>query len=190
MRKFQGWAALIIGVLLLFNVFDVASVFGLAIGMAAMVAATLTFFTRLKGRRFSINSVLVGAFGIALVLNREAALQSSMRMLAVLAIIIGASNMMQYRRRRIVEEHVRFGGGAATVIVGITLLIFPGLPFTLLRIVVAFLAIGYGFLRLNAKAVPFTSFTWNQTVQRSMGNQFIKQDDIIDVEAEETTTKK
>lgn len=190
MRNIQGWGAVIVGVLLLFNVFNIVNVFGLAIGMAAMVAATLHFFTRLKERRFSINSVLVGAFGVALVLNREAALQSSMRMLAVLAIIIGASNMIQYRRRRIVEEQVRFGGGTATVIVGITLLIVPGLPFTLLRIVGSLLFIGYGLLRLNAKTVPFTSFTWNETVRKSMGNRVSDRPDVIDVDAEDVTPKK
>lgn len=190
MRKLQGFGALILGVLLLFNVFNIVNVFGLAIGMTAMVAATLTFFTRLKERRFSINSILVGAFGIAVVLNREAALQSSMRMLAVLVIIIGASNMIQYRRRRVTIENFRFIGGAVTVIVGLTLLVFPGLPFTLLRIILSLLLIGFGFLRLNAKVVPFSSFTWNETVLRSMGQQISDRPDVIDVEAEETTTKK
>jgi uncharacterized membrane protein HdeD (DUF308 family) len=190
MRKLQGFGALIVGVLLLFNAFDIVNVFGLAIGMTAMIAATLNFFTQLKDRRFSINSILVGAFGVALVLNRETALQSLMQLIAFLVIGIGLSNMIQYRRRRVTEENIRFIGGAVTIIVGLILLVFPGFPFTLLRIILALLLIGFGFFRLNAKVVSFNSYTWNETVFRSMGKQVSDRPDVIDVEAEETTTKK
>ena len=190
MRQVQGWGALIVGILLLFNVFDVVNVFVLAMGMAAMIAATLSFFTRLKDGRFSINSILVGMFGIALVLNREVALQSLMQLISILVIVIGASNMLQYRRRRTELEHMRFVGGGATIIIGITLLLFPGLPFTLLRVVLSLLLIGFGILRLNARVIPMSTFTWNETVRRSMGNRISNPDDVIDVEAEDTTPKK
>lgn len=190
MRYIQGWGAVIVGVLLLFNVFNIVNVFGLAIGMAAMVAATLSFFTQLKERRFSINSILVGVFGVALVLNREAALRGLTQLIAFLIIGIGVSNVIQHRRRRVNEENIRFIGGVATIVVGALLLVFPSFPITLLRVGLSLVLILFGFLRLNAQVIPVSSFTWNETVRRSMGNRVTDRPDVIDVDAEDVTPKK
>jgi uncharacterized membrane protein HdeD (DUF308 family) len=190
MRLLQGWGALTLGVLFLFNLFNVVEVFSLAIGVSAMVLATLTFLNRLQERRFSINALLLGVFGVALVLNREEALQSVMQLLALLIVGIGTSNLIQARRRRVVSENTRFLMGAGTVVLGVLLFVFPGLPLTLLRLGFSIALIGYGLLRLNTQVVPFATNTWNETIRRTMNAGASSPSDVIDVDAEERPPKK
>ena len=190
MRVVQGWGAVILGVLFLLNLFNVVEVFSLAIGVTAMVLATLTFFNRLQERRFSINAILFGVFGVALVLNREEALQSVIQLLALLLVGIGTSNLIQARRRRVVSENIRFLSGGGTVVAGLLLFVFPGFPLTLLRLVFSFALIGYGLLRLNSRVVPFATQSWNETIRRSMTNDGSSPSDIIDVEADERPSNK
>jgi uncharacterized membrane protein HdeD (DUF308 family) len=190
MRLLQGWGALILGVLFLFNLFNVLEVFSLAIGVTAMVLATLTFFNRLQERRFSINAILLGVFGVALMLNREEALQSVMQFLALLLMGIGTSNLIQARRRRVVSENIRFLSGGGTVVAGLLLFVFPGLPLALLRLVFSIALIGYGLLRLNTRVVPFATQTWNETIRRTMNAGASSPSDVIDVDAEERPPKK
>jgi uncharacterized membrane protein HdeD (DUF308 family) len=190
MRLLQGWGALILGVLFLFNWFNVIDVFSLALGVTAMVMATLTFFNRLQEKRFSMNAILLAVFGVALVLNRAEALQSVMQLLAALLLGIGTSNLIQARRRRVASEQTRFLMGGATVVVGLVLLVFPGFPLILLRTVFSVALIGYGLLRLNTQVVPFATNTWNETIRRSMNDRAAPRSDVIDVDAKERPPKK
>lgn len=190
MRIIQGWGALILGVLILLNVVNIVNVFAVALAMAAIVAATFGVVTSLQQRRLSVNSILLGLFGLAVILNQETALQSISQLLGILVVSIGVSTMIQHRRRRIPAEQLRFGAGGATLITGIVILLFPGLPFTLLRIVLSIGLIGYGLFRLNATVIPITKFTWNETVRRTMNSSAHHHDDVIDVDAEDTTLKK
>jgi uncharacterized membrane protein HdeD (DUF308 family) len=190
MRTIQGWGALILGVLILLNVFNIVNVLAFALAMAAIVAAAFGLITSIQQRRLSVNSLLLGLFGVAVILNQETALQSISQLLGILVISIGVSTMIQHRRRRIPAEQMRFAVGGATLIAGVTMLMFPGLPFVLLRVVVSMGLIGYGLFRLNANVIPITSVTWNETIRRSMNPTLHQRDDVIDVDAEEVPPKK
>ncbi len=190
MKKLQGWAAIILGGLVLFNIFNIMSVISLALGVAAIVAATVSFVTRLRAGRFSINSLLVASLGLALVLNQEATLQSLVQVLALIIAAIGVSNLWQYRRRLFPREQARFAIGALAVTGAVVLLLFPGFPLTLIRILMGLGLLGYGALRLATKTVVLQQFTWNETIRKYMEDDQIQDPNIIDVEVEEDSSKK
>jgi uncharacterized membrane protein HdeD (DUF308 family) len=190
MKKLQGWAAIILGGLVLFNLFNIMSVISLALGVAAIVAATVSFVTRLRAGRFSINSLLVASLGLALVLNQEATLQSLVQVLALIIAAIGVSNLWQYRRRLFPREQARFAIGALAVTGAVVLLLFPGFPLTLIRILMGLGLLGYGALRLATKTVVLQQFTWNETIRKYMEDDQIQDPNIIDVEVEEDSSKK
>ena len=190
MKKLLGWAAIILGGLVLFNIFNIMSVISLALGVAAIVAATVSFVTRLRAGRFSINSLLVASLGLALVLNQEATLQSLVQVLALIIAAIGVSNLWQYRRRLFPREQARFAIGALAVTGAVVLLLFPGFPLTLIRILMGLGLLGYGALRLATKTVVLQQFTWNETIRKYMEDDQIQDPNIIDVEVEEDSSKK
>lgn len=190
MKQLVGWGAILLGVLIILNVLNVMSVISLALGVAALVAATLSFVTRLQAGRFSINSVLVALLGVALMFNREATLLTLTQVLAVILGAIGLSNLWQYRRRRFPREQARFVGGVVVLSTAGLLLLFPGLPLALLRIGLGIGLIGYGAFRLAAKTVVFQQFTWNETIRRSMEEGTKQNPDIIDVEVDDDSDKK
>jgi uncharacterized membrane protein HdeD (DUF308 family) len=190
MKPLLGWGAILLGGLIILNVLNVMSVISLALGVAALVAATMSFVTRLQAGRFSINSVLVALLGLALILNREATLQTLTQVLAVIMGAIGLSNLWQYRRRRFPREQARFLGGVGVLSFAGLLLLFPGLPLTLLRIVIGLGLMMYGAFRLAAKTVVFQQFTWNETIRRYMEEDTKQHPDIIDVEVDDESNKK
>lgn len=190
MKQLVGWGAILLGVLIILNVLNVMSVISLALGVAALVAATLSFVTRLQAGRFSINSVLVALLGVALMFNLEATLLTLTQVLAVILGAIGLSNLWQYRRRRFPREQARFVGGVVVLSTAGLLLLFPGLPLALLRIGLGIGLIGYGAFRLAAKTVVFQQFTWNETIRRSMEEGTKQNPDIIDVEVDDDSDKK
>ena len=190
MKQLVGWGAILLGVLIILNVLNVMSVISMALGVAALVAATLSFVTRLQAGRFSINSVLVALLGVALMFNREATLLTLTQVLAVILGAIGLSNLWQYRRRRFPREQARFVGGVVVLSTAGLLLLFPGLPLALLRIGLGIGLIGYGAFRLAAKTVVFQQFTWNETIRRSMEEGTKQNPDIIDVEVDDDSDKK
>lgn len=189
MKLLVGWGAILLGVLIILNVLNVMSVISLALGVAALVAATLSFITRLQAGRFSINSVLVALLGVALILNREATLQTLTQVLAVIIGAIGLSNLWQYRRRRFPREQARFLGGVVVLATAGLLLLFPGLPLALLRVVIGLGLIAVGAFRLAAKTVVFQQFTWNETIRRYMEEDSNQHPDIIDVEVDDDSNK-
>lgn len=190
MKQLLGWGSILLGVFIVFNVLNVMSVISLALGVAALVAATLSFITRLQAGRFSLNSLLVAVLGVALILNREATLQTLSQFLAVIIGAIGVSNIWQHRRRRLPREQARYNGGIVILLAAILLLVFPGLPLALIRIVVGLGLIAYGAFRLTAKTVVFQSFTWNEMIRRSMQEDARQTPDIIDVEVDDDSDKK
>jgi uncharacterized membrane protein HdeD (DUF308 family) len=113
-----------------------------------------------------------------------------MQFLALLLMGIGTSNLIQARRRRVVSENIRFLSGGGTVVAGLLLFVFPGLPLALLRLVFSIALIGYGLLRLNTRVVPFATQTWNETIRRTMNAGASSPSDVIDVDAEERPPKK
>jgi hypothetical protein len=190
MKKLIAWTSIILGGLVLFNILNVMSVISLGLGIAAIVTATMSFVTALKAGRFSMNSVLVAALGVALVLNQEATLQSLVQIAALIIGGIGALNVWQYRRRLFPREQARFAMGIAILVGAGFLLLFPGLPFTIIRILIGLGLIGYGVLQLSAKTVVFQQFTWNETIRKYMDTEQAQDPNIIDVEVEEDSAKK
>ena len=190
MKKLIAWASIILGGLVLINIFNIMSVISLGLGIAAIVAATMSFVTAIKAGRFSINSLLVAALGVALVLNQEATLQSLVQVLALIIGAIGVSNMWQYRRRLFPREQARFAIGITVLVGAVMLLVFPGLPLALIRILIGLGLIGYGVLQLATKTVIFQQFTWNETIRKYMENEQVQDPNIIDVEVEDDSDKK
>ena len=190
MKKLLGWASIILGILVLLNILNIMSVISLGLGIAAIVGATVSFVTALKAGRFSMNSVLVAALGVALVLNQEATLQSLVQIAALIIGGIGALNVWQFRRRLFPREQARFAMGVAIMVGAGFLLLFPGLPLAIIRVLIGIGLIGYGVLQLSTKTVVFQQFTWNETVRKYMENEQAQDPNIIDVEVEDDSDKK
>jgi len=190
MKKLFGWASIILGGLILFNILNIMSVISLGLGIAVIVAATMSFVTAIKAGRVSINSLLVAALGVALVLNQEATLQSLVQVLALIVGAIGVSNIWQYRRRLFPREQLRFAMGISILMVAVVLLVFPGLPLALIRILIGLGLMAYGALQLASKNIILQRFTWNETIRKYMENDQVQDPNIIDVEVEEESDKK
>jgi uncharacterized membrane protein HdeD (DUF308 family) len=189
MRRIQGFGAIVLGGLLLFNVANIVSLFSLALGVALLVGATLTFLVRLQERQLSFNSILVALMGVALVLNRDAALQGVAQLIALFMVLIGTANLWQFRRRRVPQESLRFNGGILLVVLGGVLFLFPGLPFAILRVVLALGLIFFGITRLHPRGVMVQSFTWNEWIRRQNQGDPHPAPDVIDVEVEDVDEK-
>jgi hypothetical protein len=190
MKKLIGWASIILGILVLLNILNIMSVISLGLGIAAIVGATISFMTALKAGRFSMNSVLVAALGVALVLNQEATLQSLVQIAALIIGGIGALNVWQFRRRLFPREQARFAMGVAIMVGAGFLLLFPGLPLAIIRVLIGIGLIGYGVVQLSTKTVIFQQFTWNETIRKYMETEQAQDPNIIDVEVEDDSDKK
>ena len=190
MKKLIGWVSIIVGGLVLFNILNIMSVISLGLGIAAIVMATMSFVTALRAGRFSMNSLLVAALGLALVLNQEATLQSLVQIAALIIGGIGALNIWQYRRRLFPREQARFAMGVVILVGAGFLLLFPGLPFVIIRILIGMGLIGYGVLQLSAKSIVFQQFTWNETIRKYMENEPVHDPNVIDVEVDDDSSKK
>jgi len=190
MKKLIAWASIILGGLVLLNIFNIMSVISLGLGIAAIVAATMSFVMAIKAGRFSMNSILVAALGVALVLNQEATLQSLVQIAALIIGGIGALNVWQFRRRLFPREQARFAMGVVIMVGAGFLLLFPGLPFAIVRVLIGIGLIGYGVLQLATKTVIFQQFTWNETIRKYMENEQVQDPNIIDVEVEDDSDKK
>jgi len=190
MKKLIGWASIILGIVVLLNILNIMSVISLGLGIAAIVGATISFMTALKAGRFSMNSVLVAALGVALVLNQEATLQSLVQIAALIIGGIGALNVWQFRRRLFPREQARFAMGVAIMVGAGFLLLFPGLPLAIIRVLIGIGLIGYGVVQLSTKTVIFQQFTWNETIRKYMETEQAQDPNIIDVEVEDDSDKK
>jgi hypothetical protein len=190
MKKLIGWASIILGILVLLNILNIMSVISLGLGIAAIVGATISFLTALKAGRFSMNSILVAALGVALVLNQEATLQSLVQIAALIIGGIGALNVWQFRRRLFPREQARFAMGVAIMVGAGFLLLFPGLPLAIIRVLIGIGLIGYGVVQLSTKTVIFQQFTWNETIRKYMETEQAQDPNIIDVEVEDDSDKK
>ena len=176
-KKIDGIIALVLGIVILIFPFTVFNIMAFIIGIILIIAGAKRFYEKLQAKsKRIVNSLLMIAIGVVLVFFNQFSRNVLGYLVGGLFIYNGILRLVKYNKVKTPMNKSLASAGIVAMVIGVVVVIFPGIIIIAFNTLIALLLIGYGVLRLFIK--------FNFAGKMSKFKNELDDDQVVDVDSE------
>ncbi len=177
MKKIDGIIALVLGIIILIFPFTVFNIIAFIIGIVLIITGSKRFHEKLRAKsKRIVNSLLMVAIGVVLVFFNPLSRNVLGYLVGGMFIYNGILRLVKYNKIKTPMNKSLASAGIIAMLVGVVIVIFPGIIIIAFNTLIALLLIGYGVLRLFIK--------FNFAGKMSKFKNELDDDQVVDVDSE------